>query len=173
MIFVLVAAAVASEVEAYVVRVVPKVLWFEGFKGEVLVDALGEEDGDVTTVNAAIGERRVRCLVERVGEEWDVVYAEADNRDGWVYRRATAEEDEVGIGYMRKMVNSIVPPSLVRSTAHRVREVDENIHHQMTLIMEVYGRRSLQFLEWKDVKGDSCDHAFVDHHVIAREGETI
>ena len=173
MIFVLVAAALAGEVEKYVARVVPKVLWFEGLKGELVVDAIVDEDRDVRTVKAAIGERKVTCLVERVAEDFEIVYAEADNRDGWVYRRATAEEDETGIGYMRKMVNSIVPPSLVRSTAHRVKEIDGNVHHQMTLIMEVYGRRSLQFIEWKDIRGDSSDHTFVDHHVITREGELI
>ena len=173
MIFLFLAAALAGKkkrMQKYLARVVPKALWFEKLDGKVKVMRIVKSDGKIRKVSAKLGKRAIMCDIGINNSEMELLYAEADNRDGWHYQRATAEEDRIGIELMRKMVNSLVPPELVRSTSHRVKEIDGCLHHQMTLIMQVYGKRSMQFLEWKNI-GDR--HEFVDHKVIAKEGEEI
>ena len=153
-------------------RAVPKVLYFENLKEPVRLEKVSQS-GEHAKALCMCGARAIEVELAVVNGTWEVIYAQADNAAGWEYVRATAEDDAIGIGYMEKMVNSVSPPSLVRSTSHRVKNIGGDVHHQMTLIMELYGRRSLQFVEWKFYKDKPTKHTCVDHQVIVRDGGEI
>lgn len=158
-------------IEKYLARVVPKALYFEQFTLPLKLDAYGNKDG-VTSASATIGDRKVAADFKESGSSYEILYVEADDNDGWKYQRSTKEDDEIASHYLKMMVNSIVEPNLVRSTSHRIKEVDGEMHHQMTLILEIAGKETLQFIEWKFIKNNT-KHTFVDHHVIVRDGDEI
>lgn len=160
-----------TAIEKYLARVVPKALYFEQFSAPLKLDAYGNRNG-VLSASATIGSRKVTAEFKESGSSYEIIYVEADDNDGWKYQRASKQDDDVASHYLKMMINSIVEPNLVRSTSHRLKEIDGEMHHQMTLILEIAGKETLQFIEWKFIKNNT-KHTFVNHHVIVRDGDEI
>lgn len=172
LVLVLAASNDQNAIEEYLARVVPKALYFEQFSGSLKLDAYGNKNG-VLSASATIGDRKITSEFKSSESSYEILYVEADDNDGWKYQRATKEDDDVAIHYLRMMVNSIVEPNLVRSTSHRVKTINGEVHHQMTLIMEIAGKETLQYIEWKFFKDQTKKHTFVEHQVVVRDGDEI
>ena len=167
------AAVESAALEAYLNRVVPKALHFEKLTKPVRLDVFVTKYGKTITATCTSGKRKISADVLPDNDEYEVTWVEADDKDGWTYSRPTPADETAAMHYMTRLVNSIDPPEFVRATSHRVKTIAGEEHHQMTLVTKLYGRRSMQFIEWKYLKDSPEKHTFVDHQVVVRDGDLI
>lgn len=163
----------SAALESYLKRVIPKVLYFEKLNKVLSLDVFVTKYGQTITATCTVGKRKISADVITSDTDYEITWAEADDQNGWRYERPTGDDEGAAMHYMEQLVNSVDPPTLTRVTSHRVKTISGETHHQMTLITELYGRKSLQFLEWKFLRDEPDKHTFVAHNVIVRDGEVI
>ncbi|KAH0795166.1 hypothetical protein GPJ56_000842 [Histomonas meleagridis] len=166
-----------NEITDLAQRSIPKALYFENLgshashlQGLKFLEISGS--GNKINVKVQAGNRQImETLVENKGK-LEVFWVQSDDFDGWTYLPSSSDEsNKIAMHYMVNMVNSIEPPTLVRSISERTCVIDGEEHHQMTIIINIMGTDTLQMIEYKLSKKYPQGHTLVTHNVVLREGE--
>lgn len=162
-----------TDPKEYINRAVPKLLWFEHLSGpfQLIKEEKLQNSHFKYTIDANGTE--IVVIIEPTDKDFTPIWAEVSNtsNSNWQYSPATQEEIDIFANYLSMMVNSMEPPKVKRVVSHRTATINDEIHHQAMLIMEVFGFESLQFMEFKVSKEGK--HNFVKHNVIVSDGGEI
>ena len=163
-----------QDYQKYINRVIPKVLWYESFKGSLTIEGVENSNSDGSLEIKVKSEDKIsKLIIKEKGNDYEPIWAEViESKDKtWTYSKPTDEITKVCQHYLSMMVNSIFPPKIVRIVSHRSAIQSGSEHHQSILLTELNGRRSLLDIEYKYIANHK--HTFVNHAVIVSDGQEI